>query len=112
MTPNLFNSYRYPAPVSMVCYNESSLNTIYEYTKSTSTNFVVGAYIDGTSNPVYNEDVTTISTYIYAESDTSGGLFALGVWDSDGDLKNESDTFTVADLPVGTVPNVPTVCMS
>ena len=94
--------------VPMVCYNADELNTIYEYVKTTSTNFVVGAYIDGTSNPVYNEDVTTISTYIYAESDTSGGVFALGVWDSSGDLKNESDTFTVDDMPVGTVPNVPT----
>jgi len=94
--------------VPTVCYNADNLNTIYEYVKTTSTNFVVGAYIDGTSNPVYNHDVTTISIYIYAESDTSGGVFALGVWDSSGNLKNESDTFTVDDLPVGTVPNVPT----
>ena len=45
--------------------------------------------------------VTTISTYIYAESTLSGGLFALGVWNSSGNLRNESSTFTVADMPVG-----------
>ena len=94
--------------ISTVCYNADELNTIYEFVKTTTTNRVVGAYIDGTSNPVYNEDVTAIAIYIYAESDTSGGVFALGVWDSSGNLKNESDTFSVDDMPVGTTPDVPT----
>jgi len=105
----LVNPYMVTAPVvPMVCYNADELNTIYEYTTSTTINSVIGAYIDGTSNPVYNEDITTISTYIYAESTVTGGVFALGVWDSSGNLRNESDTFTSADLPVGTTPNVPT----
>ena len=94
--------------VPMVCYNADELNTYYEFTKLTGTNFVLGAYIDGTSNPVYDKDVTAISIYIYAEADTSGGVFALGVWDSSGNLKNESDTFSVDDMPVGTAPANPT----
>jgi len=94
--------------ISTVCYNADNLNTRYEFVDDTGSNTVVGAYIDGTSNPVYNQDVTAIAIYIYAESDTSGGVFALGVWDSDGDLKNESDTFTVDAMPVGTSPANPT----
>jgi len=94
--------------IPTVCYNADNLNTRYEFVKTTTSNLVVGAYIDGISNPVYNEDVTAIAIYIYAESDTSGGVFALGVWDSDGDLKNESDTFTVDAMPVGTSPANPT----
>ena len=108
MSNFVINPYSYPVPVSMVWYNADELNTYYEFTKLTGTNFVLGAYIDGTSNPVYDKDVTTISIYIYAESDTSGGVFALGVWDSGGDLKNESDTFTVDAMPVGTSPANPT----
>lgn len=96
-----------PTP-STVCYNADNINTYYEYRSTTDTNLVIGAYIDTTDNPVYNVDVTAIAIYIYAESGLSGGEFALGVWDSDGDLKNESSTFTVADMPVGTSPNNPT----
>ena len=92
----------------MVCYNEDNLNTIYEYTTSTNSNQVIGAYIDTTDNPVYGEDVTQISTYIYAESTATGGVFALGVWDSSGNLKNESATFTTSNLASGTTPAVPT----
>jgi len=104
----LVNPYMVTAPVvPMVCYNTANLNTLYEYDSGTPSNFVVGAYIDGTSNPVYNQDVTSISTYIYAESDTSGGLFALGVWDSSGNLRNESSTFTTADMPSGNGGAVP-----
>jgi len=105
----LTNPYRYVAPApSMVCYNVAGLNTYYEFRSTTNPNQIVGAYIDGTSNPVYNEDVTAISVYTYADSTLSSGVFALGVWDSSGDLKNESDTFTVADMPVGTSPANPT----
>jgi len=104
----LTNSYRYVAPTpSMVCYKNDSLNTIYEYTTATTSNQVQGAYISTTNNPIYDQDVTYISTYIYAESTATGGVFALGVWDSSGDLKNESSTFTTADMPEGTLHDVP-----
>ncbi len=96
--------------VPMVCYNADNLNTRYEFVYNTGSNTVIGAYINGASNPILvaGVDITTISIYIYAESDTSGGVFALGVWDSGGDLKNESDTFTVDAMPVGTSPANPT----
>ena len=108
MSNFVVNPYSYPVVVPMVCFNDANLDTYYEFRSTTTPNFVIGAYIDSTSNPVYDEDVTTISIYTYAESTLSGGVFALGVWDSDGDFKNESDTFTVDAMPVGTSPANPT----
>jgi len=105
----LVNPYMVTAPVvPMVCYNDGSLNTYYEYRSTTDSNFVLGAYIDTGANPVYNKAVTSISTFLYADSTLSGGVFALGVWDENGNLRNESSDFTVADMPVGTSPANPT----
>ena len=108
MSEVVVNPYSFPVVVPMVCFNDDNLDTYYEFRSTTTPNFVIGAYIDSTSNPVYDEDVTTISIYTYAESTLSGGVFALGVWDSSGNLRNESSTFTVADMPVGTSPANPT----
>jgi len=96
------------AVIPTVCYNQDNLNEFYEIETTKPSNSVIGAYIDGTSNPLYNTNVTLISIYTYADAGLSGGVFALGVWDSSGNLKNESDTFTVDDLPVGTSPALPT----
>jgi len=97
------------AVIPTVCYNQAYLNEIYEYVLDppTSENFVIGAYIDGTSNPIYDQAITLISIFAYAEATVEGGSFALGVWDSSGNLKNESSAFGSSAFPAGSLPAIP-----
>ena len=84
----------------MVCYNVGNLNTIYEFDQTTTSNSVIGAYVDTTSNPVYNVTTTAISIYACA-ADVSGGNFSLGIWDSSGNLRVESEDFDSSVFATG-----------
>ena len=92
--------------MTQTCYNTDDLHDASNIASSTTSNQVIGAYVTSSSVALYDQTIDKCSLYLARPSTMSGGSFALGVWDSSGDNKVQSATFSTSAMAVGGVDDV------
>jgi hypothetical protein len=62
---------------------------------------IIASVITNTNNDMYGKTVSTVGLYFACPTELTDGSFKLGVWDSNGDNRSLSTSFTCADMAVG-----------